>query len=130
MSAGNWKDMFSAATEGDLARVRYHVDRGVDVDYVHPEILGTALVSSILAEREAVALYLLDNGADPNLISDFEGLSPLQAARRAGLAGVEAKLLALGAEDVAEEAAVEVDAAQPAAPSGWFSRLWRRLGSG
>ncbi|MEM6794814.1 MAG: ankyrin repeat domain-containing protein [Acidobacteriota bacterium] len=119
MSAGDWKDMFSAATEGDLDRVEYHVERGVDVDYVHPEILGTALVSSILAKREAVALYLLESGADPNLISDFEGLVPLQAARQAGLAAVEAKLLALGAREVAGGAAVD------AAPSGWFSRLWR-----
>ncbi|MEM9594324.1 MAG: ankyrin repeat domain-containing protein [Acidobacteriota bacterium] len=118
--------MFRAATEGDLGLVEYHVESGVDVDYVHPEILGTALVSSILAKQEAVALYLLGSGADPNQISEFEGLSPLQAARRAGLADVEAKLLTLGAEDVAE--AEPADEAPPPAPSGWFSRLWKRPG--
>ena len=86
------------------------------------------MVSSILAEKEAVALYLLDSGADPNLISDFEGLSPLQATRQAGLASVEAKLLALGADDVVKEAPLESGTTQPPALAGWFSRLRKRLG--
>lgn len=116
--------MFRAATEGDLPLVEYHVRNAVDVNYVHPEILGTALVASIMAKREAVALFLLENGADPDLVSDFEGLTPLQASRQAGLGSVEAKLLELGAADVA------VDVAPTASPSptGWFSRLWKKLG--
>ena len=122
--------MFSAATAGDLELVEYHVDRGVDVDYVHPEILGTALVSSILAKKEAVALYLLDSGADPNLISDFEGLSPLAAARQAGLESVESKLLALGADDGVDDGVDEarVENGATSAPSSWFSRLSKWLG--
>ena len=124
MSAGNWKEMFTAATEGDVDLVEYHVTRGVDIDYVHPEILGTALVASILARKEAVALYLLDNGADPNLVSDFEGLSPLQATRQAGLEAVESKLLGLGVEDVAAPAASVASTES----KHWLSRLWKRLG--
>ena len=115
--------MFTAATEGDVDLVEYHVTRGVDVDYVHPEILGTALVASILARKEAVALYLLENGADPNLVSDFEGLSPLQATRQAGLEAVEKKLLALGVEEVAAPA-VSVASTES---EHWLSRIWRRL---
>lgn len=122
MSAGNWKDMFSAACEGDLALVEYHVERGVDVNYVHPEILGTALVACIQAGHDEVALYLIDHGADPNLVSEFEGLSPLEAARQSGAGRVEAKLLERGAQ---ARAPVPGDVAAAGGSSGgWWSRLW------
>lgn len=127
MSAGNWKEMFKAAEEGDLDLVEYHVEQGVDVNYVHPEILGTALVACILAKNEDVALYLLDHGADPNLVSDFEGLTPLQAARQAGLKPVVEKLLGMDAADVTEPVSTAASTAPPAA-GGWFSRMWKRLG--
>jgi len=128
--------MFSAATEGDVELVDYHVSRGVDVNYVHPEILGTALVASIMAEREQVALYLLDHGADPNSVSDFEGLTPLQAARRAGLSAVATKLLAMGVEESAVDPATAGwgtvasarDETHAAKSGSWLSRFWKRLG--
>ncbi|MEM1181372.1 MAG: ankyrin repeat domain-containing protein [Acidobacteriota bacterium] len=121
MSGGNWKEMFSAATAGDLELVDYHVSRGVDMDYVHPEILGTALVASILAGHEAVALYLIESGANPNLVSEFEGLSPVAAARRAGAAKVEAALIKAGARPVAAEPPASGDSGPSA--GGWLSRL-------
>ncbi len=31
MSGGNWKEMFNAGCDGDLALVQYHVRAGVDV---------------------------------------------------------------------------------------------------
>jgi ankyrin repeat protein len=98
VSSGNWKELFTAACEGDLELVRYHVDHGVDVNYIHPEYFGTTLVACILAKQEEVALYLLQSGADPHLRSEFEGLTPIQAAKQAGLRAVEQKLIALGAE--------------------------------
>lgn len=115
MSGGNWKEMFNAACDGDLALVEYHVAQGVDIDYAHPEFLATPLVASILAGREAVALFLLARGANPNLLSEFDGLTPMQAARRAALPRVEAQLLALGAPPLPET---------PAAPAarGWWAR--------
>ena len=96
MSAGNWKDMFQAACNGDLALVEYHVHAGVDVNYAHPEFQETPLVASILAGQSAVALYLLDHGADPRLISEADGLTPMQAATQRGLASVIEKLRAMG----------------------------------
>jgi len=108
--------MFNAACEGDLALVEYHVKAGVDINYAHPEFLATPLVASILARQEAVALFLLASGANPHLLSEFDGATPLQAARRVGLAQVEAKLVELGAQ--APEA--------KAASRGWLSRWWRR----
>ncbi|MEO3713382.1 hypothetical protein [Roseateles flavus] len=99
MSGGNWKELFHAACSGDLALVGYHTRNGVDLNYAHPEFLGTPLVACILAGQEAVALYLLEQGADPRLRSEFDGATPLQAARRAGLAGVEQRLLAMGVQE-------------------------------
>lgn len=96
MSGGDWKEMFNAACEGDLALVDYHVRAGVDVNYAHPEFLSTPLVASILAGQEAVALYLLDHGAIPDLASEFDAQTPIQAARTAGLVAVQARLVALG----------------------------------
>jgi uncharacterized protein len=92
MSAGDWKDMFLAACDGDVELVRYHVENGVDVDYAHPEFQSTALVASILAGHEQVAHLLLDHGADPHLVSPLEGLTPAQAAQAAGLARLAARL--------------------------------------
>jgi uncharacterized protein len=94
VSAGDWKEMFLAACAGDVELVRYHLDHGVDVDYAHPEFQSTALVASILAGHEPVAQVLLDHGADPLLVSPLEGQTPVEAARVAGLARVEARLRA------------------------------------
>jgi len=113
VSGGNWKEMFNAACEGDLALVEYHVKVGVDINYAHPEFLATPLVATILARQEAVALYLLESGANPHLLSEFDGLTPIQAAQQAGLAKVEAKLLALGA----------IAPTPTQKPRSWLSRL-------
>lgn len=114
MSGGDWKEMFNAACEGDLALVVHHVRAGIDVNYAHPEFLSTPLVAAILAGQEAVALYLLDHGANPRLHSEFDGLTPLQAARRAGLAAVEQRLYALGLPPTPE----------PPVHRGWMPRWW------
>lgn len=99
MSAGDWKELFRASCSGDLALVVHHLRAGVDPDHVHPEILSTPLVTAILAGHAAIALVLLEHGADPALCSEFDGLTPLQAARQAGLREVEQRLLVLGVAD-------------------------------
>lgn len=120
MSGGDWKEMFNAACDGDLELVAYHVKAGVDMDYAHPEFLSTPLVASILARQEAVALFLLSSGANPQLGSESDGLTPIEAARTAGLAGVEARLVELG---VPLPQAFAPTAASAAPPRSW----WRRL---
>lgn len=117
MSGGNWKELFNAGCEGDLALVEYHVKCGVDVNYAHPEFLSTPLVAAILAGQEAVALYLLAHGAIPDLGSEFDGVTPIQAARRMGLARVEERLVALGV--------ARPDRA-PVRRAGWLDRLFGR----
>ena len=97
MDGGNWKEMFNAACEGDFELVKYHVKNGVDVNYAHPEFLSTPLVACTLAGQEEIALYLLESGANPSLPSEFDALTPLQAAQRAQLPALETKLKQLGA---------------------------------
>ena len=99
MGAGEWKDMFLAACDGDVDLVRYHLANGVDVDFAHPEFQSTALVACILAGHEEVAHLLLDHGADPLLKSDLESQTPIEAAHTAGLVTVEARLRSLGAPE-------------------------------
>ena len=76
MSAGDWKDMYVATTRGDLELVKYHIQNGVNPNYQHPEILSTVLVTAIIAGHTEIALFLLANGADPSLESEFDGLKP------------------------------------------------------
>ena len=85
MSGGNWKEFYLAARDGELELVRYHVQIGVDVNYAHPEFQSTALVAAILAGQQDVAQYLVDNGADPDLMSDMDGETPREAAARVGM---------------------------------------------
>jgi uncharacterized protein len=98
MSGGDWKEMYYAAREGDIELVEYHVKSGVDVNYAHPEFLSTPLVAAILARQEQAALYLLGSGALPDLLSEFDGVTPMQAARSVGLISVEDRLCELGVQ--------------------------------
>lgn len=81
MSAGDWKELYSAASSGNLALVQYHVRNGVNPNYQHPEILATPLVAAIIEGHIEVAKFLLNNGADPHLISEFDNMTALQAAK-------------------------------------------------
>jgi uncharacterized protein len=114
VSGGNWKEMFHAACEGDLGLVELHVKQGIDINYAHPEYLSTPLVACILAKQEDIALFLLAQGAKPDMHSEFDGVKPLQAARNAGLARVEAALLQLGVAPLVPQAAAR----------GWLARLF------
>lgn len=95
MSGGDWKEMFQAACDGDLGLVEHHVKAGVDINYAHPEFRSTPLVACILAGKAEVAHFLLDHGANPSMLSEFDGLTPLQAALQVKLSSVAARLRAL-----------------------------------
>jgi len=92
MSHGDYKAFFAAACAGDVPLVEHHLDAGVDVDFVHPELQSTALVAAIEERRSDVALVLLDRGASPTLVSPLEGTTPGEAARAAGLTAVVDRL--------------------------------------
>ena len=86
MSAGDWKDLYAAASQGDLARVRYHLRAGVNPNYQHPEVLCTPLVASIIHGHDEVALCLLEQGADHGA-QDNAGRTPLYCATEQNKAG-------------------------------------------
>lgn len=92
MSHGDYKAFFAAACAGDVSLVEHHLEQGVDVDFIHPELQSTALVAAIEEGRTEVALLLLDRGADPVLRSPLEGVTPVEAARAAGLSRVAERL--------------------------------------
>ena len=81
MSAGDWKELYSAASSGNLPLVQYHIKNGVNPNYQHPEILATPLVAAISNNHIEVAQFLLNNGADPYLLSEFDNMTALQAAK-------------------------------------------------
>ncbi len=82
MAAGDWKEMYQAALDGNLPLLRHHIQSGVNPNYQHPEILATPLVGAILNGHSEVALFLIANGADPKLESYFDNLTPMKAAKK------------------------------------------------
>lgn len=97
MEAGDWKSFYQAADEGHLSLVQWHLKKGVDPNYQHPEIQMTALVTAIENGHTSVALTLLDNGADPHLESYFHQRTPLEAALKVNDTAVLAALKSRGA---------------------------------
>ncbi len=84
MSAGDWKNLYQAAVDGNLGLVQHHIIEDVNPNYQHPEILRTPLVASLVEGHIEVARFLLAHGADPSLVSELDNLSPLQAAKKHG----------------------------------------------
>lgn len=118
MSGGNWKELFQAACEGDLTLLQYHAERGVDVNFAHPEFLSTPLVACILAGQEPAARLLLAHGADPCLGSEFDALTPWQAALRMGMNALARDLQGFGAEPCLPTSA------DPSPVPRWAWRRW------
>ena len=119
MSSGNWKELFDAGCEGDLALVEFHVKSGVNLNFVHPEYSCTPLVSAILAGQDAVALYMLAHGAQPALYSALDGMTPIQAAQHRGLQRVVARLVELGV-------VLPPAAQRPERQKSLWTRWWQR----
>lgn len=56
MAAGDWKDMFLAACDGDVELVRCYVEKGW-TSTTRPELQSTALVACLLAGHERAATF-------------------------------------------------------------------------
>lgn len=82
MAAGDWKDMVSAISKGDLYLVSYYIEQGVNPNYQHPEYLTTPLIESISLEKYEIMKYLLEHGANPSLRAGFSADTPLLVAKR------------------------------------------------
>jgi hypothetical protein len=79
MTGGNWKEMFNAGCEGDLALVEHHVKSGVDVNYAHPRRWSRPFWRG---RKRWPSIYWT---MAPTRPSEFDAATPLQAARQVGL---------------------------------------------
>ncbi len=78
MSRGGLTAMLFAAREGDIDSVKVMLDAGVDINNTGADD-RTALLVGIMNKEYTFAKFLLDQGANPNIV-DALGRSPLYAA--------------------------------------------------
>jgi ankyrin repeat protein len=81
--AGAFTALHFAARNGKLDAARVLLDGGANINDTHPEH-GNALMIAIASGHEELALFLLKNGADPN-VKDPWGATPLHYALHKGL---------------------------------------------
>jgi len=81
MSGGDWKAMFKAVQDNDLALLRYYIKIGVDLNYQHPEYMALALSESIRYNHLEIAKELLAHGAQANIVEMESGKTPLSLAK-------------------------------------------------
>jgi len=95
MAHGGSTALLFAARNGDVATARSLIEAGANVDDVSAS--GTsALVISAHSGHESLALYLVNQGADPN--ADLAGYTALHAAVLRGQSPLVRALLANGAD--------------------------------
>lgn len=85
-TTGGFTALLFAAQQGDLDSARILLAHGADVNESTPED-GSALVIASASGREKMALFLLDNGADPNAKDGF-GIRPLHYALHEGMLAI------------------------------------------
>jgi len=83
--SGGFTALYFAARQGDIesARILLNTEGGADVNDPHPEY-GSALILASASGHEDMALFLLENGADPDM-QNAMGLAPLHYAVHEGL---------------------------------------------
>ncbi len=81
--SSGFQPLLFAAQQGDIESARILLEAGADLNNSTPEY-GNALVVACASGHEALALLLLEKGADPN-VADGLGITPLHYAVRKGL---------------------------------------------
>lgn len=84
MDSGDWKDFLVAASQGDLPKVQYYLQSGMDPNFQHVEIGSTALIEAAGNGQLEVVKQLIAVGADPLIVADFGGYTAVQLAKNNG----------------------------------------------
>lgn len=77
---GDWKDMFRGVETNNFDLVRYYVSKDIDLNYQHPEYLTSALIESIKLNHIEMMIFLLKNGALPNIREVISNKLPITIA--------------------------------------------------
>ncbi len=82
---GGYTALQFAAQQGNVesAKAMLEAEAGADIDYSNEEN-GTALMVAIASGHEQMGLYLLEQGANPN-VKDWYGLAPIHYALHQGV---------------------------------------------
>ncbi|MEM7297443.1 MAG: ankyrin repeat domain-containing protein [Bacteroidota bacterium] len=81
MNAGDWKGFISSVTNGDIDGVNYYLSAKIDVNFIHSEIMTSALIEAVRHDQLAIIRLLMENGANPKIASPM-GESPILLARQ------------------------------------------------
>jgi len=83
---GGFTPLLFAAQQGDLESARMLLAAGADINDAAPED-GTALLVASASGHEALAMFFLEKGADPNAVDGF-GITALHYAMGKGVAAL------------------------------------------
>src|SRR5205085_1855104 len=86
-SSKGFTALLFAAQQGDIDSAKMLLAAGADVNEASPQY-GSPLVLATASNREAFALFLLENGANPDAV-DAYGISALHYAISEGIAGID-----------------------------------------
>merc|ERR1711933_141800 len=82
---GNWKDLLKAAETGDNGKVRYHLARGVDPNFQHPEYFTAPVFEAIRnGHLQIVQILIEEGGANPSLIEELTNDTAIEIALSTG----------------------------------------------
>ncbi len=102
-------DIWAAASQGDLHTVKRHLDAGIDINesFVAPGIPAsgaTPLHMAVLSDQQALARFLVDQGANVNApAQDEHGGTPLHWAAVLGRVEMARQLIDAGANVNAQD---------------------------
>lgn len=81
--SGDFKGFIHAVMNENVDEVAYYISIGMDVNFLHPEIMTNPLIEAVKVGKIEIIQLLLENGADPKIISQI-GESALSVAKNKG----------------------------------------------
>jgi hypothetical protein len=84
MSAGDWKELFKAAREGNLELIRGRLRNGVDPNYQHPEYFSSPVFEAIRSGQLQALTLLLEYGGSSTRKEESTDKTPLEVAMSEG----------------------------------------------